>query len=347
MLDCDLHRLVTQPIVDLVRGTVVGHEALSRFPDHAPDVWFNVAKGEGLSDVLDARVIGKALQLRSALPPDTFLTINVEPSNLLSPRVIAALDTSQRLDRIVLELTEHFPLNNSADLQTQMAHLRERGALIALDDVGAGYAGLQIMLQSRPDLVKIDRALVDHLDLDPAKQAMVQMLGQLAGRMDAWLLAEGIERHEELGELIRLQVPLGQGYLLGRPGEEMLADLPPELGQYIITHSAQTRLHDVVAGLVDPMPHVSAEDQLDPDKTAIVVDAFNRPTGLWVEGTLDPDPLLVKPSEQVPEVAGRMAARTGPHQLFPAVVVNAQGTPIGVLWTNRLLRHLADHATAT
>lgn len=347
MLDCDLHRLVTQPIVDLVRGTVVGHEALSRFPDHAPDVWFNVAKGEGLSDVLDARVIGKALQLRSALPPDTFLTINVEPSNLLSPRVVAALDTSQRLDRIVLELTEHFPLNNSADLQTQMAHLRERGALIALDDVGAGYAGLQSMLQSRPDLVKIDRALVDHIDQDPAKQAMVQILGQLAGRMDAWLLAEGIERHEELGELIRLQVPLGQGYLLGRPGEEMLADLPPELGQYITDHSAQTRLDDVVAGLVEPVPHLGADDRVHQHLTAIVVDEFNRPSGLWVDGVLEPNPLRVKPSEDVVAVAARMADRTGAGRLYPAVVVNAQGTPIGILQINRLLRHLADHATAT
>ena len=81
------------------------------------------------------------------------------------------------------------------------------------------------MLAIRPDLVKLDRSLADGVDRDPAKAAVVEMLGALAGRLDAWLLAEGIEREAELETLVGLGVPLAQGYLLARPTDEFaLAD---------------------------------------------------------------------------------------------------------------------------
>ncbi len=344
MLADDRHRLVLQPIVDLARGMVVGHEALSRFPDHPPNVWFNVANGEGVSDVLDARILDKALRLRSTLPPDTFVTINIEPANLLSAPVTEALDQTERLDRVILELTEHSPLNDTGDMQARMQVLRQRGALFALDDVGAGYAGLQAMLQSRPDVVKVDRSLVDHIDQDPAKQAMVHMLGELAGRMDAWLLAEGIERPEELLELIRMQVPLGQGYLLGRPEDDMLTALPTEMVAYITDNAAAAQLDDIVAGLVELVPHVRGKDPIDPEMTVIVVDEYSRPAALWVDGILESRPLRVKPSEDVASVAARMADRSGPGRLLPAVVIDGQGRAIGILRTNRLLRHMATRA---
>lgn len=339
-------RLVVQPIIDLVRGTVVGHEALSRFPDHTPDVWFAAAKSAGLAGRLEARAITQALDLMPNLPDNTFLTVNIDPSNLLAPEVAAVLDGPARLDRLVVEFTEHSPVSDDDELRGRAHELQGRGALVALDDLGAGWAGLQTLLRLRPDLAKIDRSLVDHIDTDPAKQAMVQMLGDLTGRMDAWLLAEGIERPEELVELIRLGVPLGQGYLLGRPGPAMIGELPTALRQVITDEAARTQLDDVVAGLVDPAPRLDPGEHVGDTTTAVVVDGYDRPAGLWFDGRLLDDPLRIKPSESVAAVAQRMADRTGPGRQAPAVVVNGQGSVIGMLDTNRLLGHMAGRLNA-
>ncbi len=95
-----------------------------------------------------------------------------------------------------------------------------------------GYASLRHILAVRPQLVKLDRALVEGLDGDGAKNALVEMLGTFASRTDAWIVAEGVERREELDALVRIGVPLGQGYLLGRPSPPF-AELEPALGVHI------------------------------------------------------------------------------------------------------------------
>lgn len=108
----------------------------------------------------------------------------------------------------------------SADLEsaTLRAALTARPALlIAVDDAGAGYAGLRHLLALRPSLIKIDRELVQDVDRDEAKRALIGMLGSFASRVDAWILAEGVERAEELDALVSLGVPLVQGYYLAKP----------------------------------------------------------------------------------------------------------------------------------
>jgi EAL domain-containing protein (putative c-di-GMP-specific phosphodiesterase class I) len=218
LADPDDLTLVFQPIVDLAGATIAGYEALARFPGSAgPDVWFAAAAEAGLAAELEALAIHKALAVVPALPPDTFLTVNVSPHLLGSAPVQDALATRPGLQRVVVELTEHTPVHDLAALRRQCDELRARGALIALDDAGSGYSGLQQLAALRPQVVKLDRALVSDADTDPVWVALAEMLGEFAGRIDAWLLAEGIETQAELAAFALLGVPLAQGWLLGRP----------------------------------------------------------------------------------------------------------------------------------
>jgi EAL domain-containing protein (putative c-di-GMP-specific phosphodiesterase class I) len=143
------------------------------------------------------------------------------------------------LSPLVVEVTEQVWPERSGPAEAALAGLRERGALLAVDDVGAGFAGLAQISRLRPEFVKLDRALIADLGVDPAAELVVDALGRLCGQLDAWVVAEGIERADQLSVLVRLGVPLGQGFLLGRgerpwPAvhgtEEVLARVCPPVG---------------------------------------------------------------------------------------------------------------------
>src|SRR4051794_14105955 len=176
--------LVFQPIVDLAAATVAGYEALARFPGVAgPDAWFAAAAEAGIAAELEALAIHKALAAVPSLPPNTFLTVNVSPHLLGSAPVQHALATRPDLHRVVVELTEHTPVHDLAALRRQTDELRRRGALIALDDAGSGYSGLQQLAVLRPQTVKLERALGSAADTDPAPGAPGAMPGEFAGRI--------------------------------------------------------------------------------------------------------------------------------------------------------------------
>jgi len=209
-------RPVFQPVVALDTGEVAGYEALTRFRDLAggPARWFEQARRCGLGGALEARAIRLALGV-SGRPEGSFVTINVSPSGILSGNVMDALPDD--LDGIVIELTE----NETADapeLTGRLDHLRERGALIAVDDAGAGHAGLQQLMNVRPDIVKLDRALVDGIAHDPVRAALIECFASFARRTGTAVCAEGIERPDDLVVLAGLGVCYGQGYRLARPG---------------------------------------------------------------------------------------------------------------------------------
>jgi EAL domain-containing protein (putative c-di-GMP-specific phosphodiesterase class I) len=211
--------VVFQPIVDLQRGVVAGYEALARFavrPHLAPDAWFAEARQRGRAAELDAAVIRLALAQRETMPLNRFLTINVEPASLLTREVDYVLDRAGDLGGVVLEITEHSHIDDLPATKNAIARLRRRGARIAVDDAGAGYAGLEQILAIRPDLLKVDRALVSGIEHDEAKAALVEMVGAFADRIDAWMLVEGIETEAAARRCLRLQVPLAQGWFFGR-----------------------------------------------------------------------------------------------------------------------------------
>jgi EAL domain-containing protein (putative c-di-GMP-specific phosphodiesterase class I) len=211
--------IVYQPIADLRTGTVVGAEALSRFPiepRRTPDVWFDEAGAVGLGVELEVAAIEVALAGLDQLPPGAFLSVNLSAATATSPQ-LADLLADVDGERLVLELTEHVPVADYAPLLGALDELRRRGARIAVDDTGAGYAGLSHLLRLRPEVIKLDIELTRDIDLDPLKYALGAALVSFAGEVGAVIVAEGIETPGELAMLRRLGIPWGQGYLLARP----------------------------------------------------------------------------------------------------------------------------------
>ena len=211
--------IVFQPIVELATGRIAGYEALSRFaratPVRPPDVWFAQARRCGLGNALEARAIERALAV-GGRPEGTFLTLNVSPAGIHSPEVAGVLPAD--LTGLVLELTENELFTADPALDAALAALRERGARIAVDDAGAGYAGLQQLIRVKPDILQLDRSLVQGLHLDASKTALLESLARFASTTGAAVCAEGTEEIDELRALARFDVAYAQGYALGRPG---------------------------------------------------------------------------------------------------------------------------------
>jgi diguanylate cyclase (GGDEF)-like protein len=212
-------RPVFQPIVALATGEPVGYEALARFdgkPGLSPSWWFAQAHRFGLGGALEADAVRLALA-EPGRPEGTFLSVNLSPSALASTEVRAALP--ENLEGVVVEITEEERIRDADALQRHLDPLRARGARIAVDDAGEGYAGLQQVMRMRADMIKLDRALVADVNCDPAKIALIGSLVHFARSTGASICAEGIETLDELRVLIHLGVAAGQGWALARPGE--------------------------------------------------------------------------------------------------------------------------------
>jgi EAL domain-containing protein (putative c-di-GMP-specific phosphodiesterase class I)/AmiR/NasT family two-component response regulator len=216
--------IVLQPIVELEAARLVGLEALARFDDppfRPPNVWFAEAAEVGLGAELELAAVDAALALLDDVPAPLFLSVNA------SARTALCEDLHDRLEavpesRVVLELTEHTRIDDYDALLAGMERHRRAGVRVAVDDAGAGYAGLQHLLRLRPDIIKLDLDLTRDIHVDPARRALAVSLKTFAEELGAVVVAEGIEIREELETLQALGVPWGQGFHLGRPGASHL-----------------------------------------------------------------------------------------------------------------------------
>jgi EAL domain-containing protein (putative c-di-GMP-specific phosphodiesterase class I)/DNA-binding response OmpR family regulator len=208
--------IVFQPVVELSSRLTIGYEALTRFDEGlSPQNVFADAHRQGVGAELELAAVSAALVAAENLPDGTWLSVN------LSPSVLAAVDDLVRLlDRIprpiVVEITEHDPISDYSLIVSALERLSPN-VVLAVDDAGAGYATLGHVLALRPAFIKLDRNWITHIDTDRTRQALVAGLVFFAIETKSQVIAEGIEREEELMMLRRLGVRLGQGYLLGRP----------------------------------------------------------------------------------------------------------------------------------
>ena len=205
-----------QPLVSLADRTIVGYEALTRFADGVPpDLRFAEAARLGLGTELELATMRTAVQGAASLPGGAFLALNVSPSLVLEVEDLGPTLAAARRD-LVLELTEHAPVDDYAALRAALARI-DPPVRVAVDDAGSGYASLRHILALRPAFVKLDLSWVRDIEADPARQALVAGLVHFATEVGCQLLGEGIETEAECATLRRLGVPLGQGYLFGRP----------------------------------------------------------------------------------------------------------------------------------
>jgi EAL domain-containing protein (putative c-di-GMP-specific phosphodiesterase class I) len=245
--------VVFQPIASLATGAIVGYEALARFRTRVrrgPDAWFAQAWRCGLGPALEARALRLALDCPGR-PGGAHLTVNLSPSALSAPEVQAILEGD--LDGIVVEITEHELVDDYARMTTALDALRRRGARVAVDDAGAGYAGLERVMRLEPDVIKLDRALISGIDRDLGRAALAEAFVRFARRTGATVCAEGIETLDELTALAQLDVPLGQGWALARPSAPW-AGVATEA-----TRICDDVLRDALAGIRDSRASLRGE----------------------------------------------------------------------------------------
>jgi EAL domain-containing protein (putative c-di-GMP-specific phosphodiesterase class I) len=216
--------VLLQPIVDLATGVRIGAEALSRFPREwgkAPDVVFAEAHSVDLGHSLELLALERAAEHLAFATG--YVAMNVSPATLVRPEC-AALLARLPMDRVLLELSEHDQVEDYAALAAVLAPLRAAGLRLAVDDVGAGFSSLRHIVQTAPDVLKLDRSIVDGVAGDPVLRTLVRALVEFAHGCAAKVVAEGIETAEDAATLLELEVDLGQGWFYGRPGPAAALD---------------------------------------------------------------------------------------------------------------------------
>lgn len=230
--------LAFQPIVEPSEGRAFGYEALVRSGAKAlskPDELFSAAERLGRVQEL-GRVIRKlAAQQLEQVASLSNLFVNLHASDLLDPELYRAdAPLTVHAPRVVLEITERRSLDGVADLRERLKELRALGYRIAVDDLGAGYAGLSCFNVLEPEIVKLDMSLIRHIDTSPRKRLLVETMVRVCVRdLRTQVVCEGVETPGERDVLLQIGVPLLQGYLFGRPSKVLS---PPE---HVELHSEQ------------------------------------------------------------------------------------------------------------
>ena len=224
---------VYQPIVDLSSGRVIGYEGLVRVPRESTfahaGALFDAAEVAGRVHDLDRAALDIVLRGAHSMADSVTLSVNVSPRTLESAEFSATAFLSilrrhgMPPGRVVLELTEREAIRDPERLRLALRGVQNAGVRVAADDVGAGNAGLRLLSQFRFDVVKIDLSLVQRGG-DDKTNSVLRSLVEMADRLGATTIAEGVETSGQLRTARRLGITAGQGYLLGRPGAER--DLP-------------------------------------------------------------------------------------------------------------------------
>lgn len=221
--------MVYQPIVSWSRRRAFGYEALVRSSEKSlphPGAIFEAAEQLARTSDLGQRIRAKCGEPLSAAEPDVTLFVNLHSRDLLDD---ALYETTAPLtafaSRTVLELTERAAIDGISDISERIASLRKLGFRIAVDDIGAGYSGLNSFATVQPDFVKLDITLVRGLDTDPVRRRLVRLLAELCSDLGIFVVAEGVETPQERDALIELGIDLLQGYLFARPAAPFVKPL--------------------------------------------------------------------------------------------------------------------------
>lgn len=220
-----------QPIVDTERREVFAYEALVRG-----------TQGEGAFQILqkvtddnryqfDQACRTKAIELAAKLGIKCFLSINFLPNAVYEPKscIRATLDAAEKYqfpcDRIIFEVNESEPVGDPGHLEGIFKEYNAQGFTTAIDDFGAGHAGLNLLADFQPGIIKLDMALIRHIDSNRIRQSIVRGIVNTCRELDIEVIAEGVETAEELATLRTMGVVLIQGFLLAKPAVERLPEV--------------------------------------------------------------------------------------------------------------------------
>jgi len=228
-----------QPIVDLSTNEIWGYEALVRGRDGSGAASVLAAVSDENRYRFDQACRVTAIELAGAsLPagPNTKLSINFMPNAVYEPTacirasLAAAAKANFNPGRLMFEFTENEKIADTAHVGNIIDTYRRIGFTTALDDFGAGYAGLGLLARFQPDLIKIDMDLIRGVHNSPARQAIIRGIVEIARVMGITVLAEGVEERAEVATLHEAGINLFQGYYFAKPELEKFhstAELPP------------------------------------------------------------------------------------------------------------------------
>ena len=224
---------VYQPIVSLQNGQIYGYEALSRISDNdlVMDIeqLFRLADRANRSWELETLCRIRALDGASQIGPNVLLFLNVNPNIIHDAKFTEGFTKRYlwsygvRPENLVFEITERVAVLDRNAFLAAISHYKSQQYGIAIDDVGAGYSGLKIIADVKPNLMKLDMSLIRNIDKDETKQLLCKAIVDFGKSAGILLIAEGVETEEELKTVIALGLDYGQGYFLGIPRESFAA----------------------------------------------------------------------------------------------------------------------------
>lgn len=274
---------VFQPIGDLRAGTVFAHEALIRgpleSPFHRPDFLLEMARREHALQDFELMCVYTALQNWAAIGAPGRLFVNISADALVqgvalcgADRLAGTLRDFGALPRmVVLEITEHERVTDMAPLREAVKAVHAAGMRLALDDFGDGRSSLRLWSEVKPDFVKIDKYFIQAIAEHPENLQMLRAIKGIADMFGTQLIAEGIETQDDLRALRDLDIPHGQGWLLGRPAlaarqtlETPALEVMRDRRVAVLPHLAQSARPGILRGLqVIPAPTATPDSPND------------------------------------------------------------------------------------
>ncbi|EAR62968.1 GGDEF domain-containing protein [Neptuniibacter caesariensis] len=261
-----------QPIVDMKKNEVIGHEALIRGPAGSvmasPGALFQTAIENNLLHTLELLCRRFAIEKFAELKPGGKLFLNISASLLGTPEHTEGF-TSELLQElgisiqdIVIELSEQHPFDQHGLTNSAVQYYRNMGFQVAVDDLGTGYSGLKLWSELNPEYVKIDRHFVSRIDTDAVKREFVRSICNISSAMGCKVIAEGIERREEVQTLMELGISIGQGFYLGYPSPEPQPTWTPlAINEIQVAESiAESETNETALALLRQAPAVAPDD---------------------------------------------------------------------------------------
>ncbi|MDO3384183.1 bifunctional diguanylate cyclase/phosphodiesterase [Gilvimarinus algae] len=376
---------VFQPVINVINCTIVGYEALIRGPSGSglerPDQLFAAAAGAGQLARLEyaCREAACLSFMAQQLPGKLFL--NMTPLSFTDSQyrdgVTMAILRRLKLDpeRVVFELTEKQPMEEYELLSSACEHFQRQGFAVAIDDLGAGYAGLRIWSELNPDYVKIDRHFVSGIERSAVKREFVRFMMDIAHRIGNKVIAEGIETADEFKTLVSMGIEYMQGYYIARPSREPTLQMPEHVNEARATAMPLSRdtfhhtLREVTVTERGITPEISAGEVVKMFRSDVrltclpVVTEDQKPLGMisrsellntfsWrysyelhankpISGFISARTLMMDINSDL-NSAGRLVTEDPAQNLSVDIIVCERDRYVGVAKVRNILRSIAD-----
>ena len=375
-------KVAFQPIIETRSGEVYGFEALARIPDST--CFSNIADLFPFAEKIGQLYPIETLCRRQAITSYSkvaqnkeMLFLNIDPQVLIDPEFASGHTRKLLSERgltpsdVVLEITERSSIEDFSTFRDALDHYRNQGYLIALDDVGAGYSSLQSVAELHPDFLKIDRSLIQDVNADPIKWALLETFVTFSKRIGCRIIAEGVETEAEMRTVVQLGVDYVQGFFVARPTFERKPINPAVMGILNPIHLKCIDQNPILS-MVEPLPLFDISTFINsietyfrehPQQWLVGITESSRLVGvmqrdrlfaalgtrygvtLYLDRTvnilMDTNHLIVEDTTPL-EVVSSLAMQRAGVQLYDGIIVANQRKPIGMVSVANLMRAMSE-----